>query len=397
MTKVLLISQNFYPETISTGIHMTELALGLTDERVKLDAFVGSGVYNEATASDAFPGIESTINIYRTANRGAKHGSILSRSIFALSFAINSFLFVLRKGNLYDTIIFPTNPPFLYLFLLLFKKKRPQYILILYDIYPEIVFELGTISRSNFIGWLWRKLDLAAAHKADKLVVIGRDMKNLVIHKYGQGVADRISLIPNWSIDYSNSEKVSLSKFISSPGLEEKPILLYSGTMGTTHNVEDVLELAKFLPDYNFLFVGGGAKFNWVRSASDEHPNVYVEPFVPYKYVASLLHSCKASFVCLDDRFTGLSVPSKSYGIWSAGKPVIGLISPSSEIGLQIKESGSGLLLSDQNMGNNAARLREWLDQENFEQLATICTRLYTENFTYDIAMMKYKCMLQGV
>ena len=66
--RVLLISQNFYPETISTGIHMTELALGINGERIELDVFAESGVY-EVGSSDEFPDIETKMNIYRTKSR----------------------------------------------------------------------------------------------------------------------------------------------------------------------------------------------------------------------------------------------------------------------------------------------------------------------------------------
>lgn len=368
---------------------MTELALGINRDAKELDVFVESGVYEEVSSVE-FQDIETKMNIYRTRSQGAKHGSILDRLIFAVSFAVKSLVFVLKKRNTYDTIIFPTNPPFLYILLLLFKKRRTKYILILYDIYPEIVFRLGKLKSSSLVGFLWRKVDRMTARRADALVVIGRDMRDLVINKYGTDVAERISFIPNWSMDYSNPSVVPLSQFIGNYVVSDKPLLLYSGTMGTTHNVEEILELAKRLSEYNFLLVGGGAKFESIRAAAVDILNVHVEPFVPYRFVSSLLASCKASFVCLEDSFTGLSVPSKSYGIWSAGKPIIGLLSPSSEIGLKIAQSGSGILLPGNDLNEKARRLKEWLENEDFEEIAIICKKLYAEEFTYEKAMSEY-------
>jgi len=67
---------------------------------------------------------------------------------------------------------------------------------------------------------------------------------------------------------------------------------------------------------------------------------------VERRHLGSLLDSFDCGLVGLNENQTGLSVPSKTIGLMSAGVPVIACVSPESETALMLEENDSGVLVS---------------------------------------------------
>jgi colanic acid biosynthesis glycosyl transferase WcaI len=55
----------------------------------------------------------------------------------------------------------------------------------------------------------------------------------------------------------------------------------------------------------------------------------------------------------------GVSVPSRSYNILAAGKPILGVLNRESEIALMIEEEGIGWVVEPQNAAALVATIRE--------------------------------------
>ena len=116
-----------------------------------------------------------------------------------------------------------------------------------------------------------------------------------------------------------------------------------------------------------------------------------VLPFQDYNLVPSILDSSIACVVCLDSKFTGLSVPSKSYAILSAGKPIIGFLEKNSEIGRMISENNLGVVF-DKNMDINTRKIKLIKLIESFEKndSKTRINNFFSENYTLKIIAGKY-------
>jgi hypothetical protein len=72
-----------------------------------------------------------------------------------------------------------------------------------------------------------------------------------------------------------------------------------------------------------------------------------------------MLSAADLAVVCLESAFSGLSVPSKAYGVMAAGTPILGLLDPGSEIGRVINETGCGVTLTDPDGNRIAAFIRD--------------------------------------
>lgn len=140
---------------------------------------------------------------------------------------------------------------------------------------------------------------------------------------------ERISVIHNWvdasAIHPVPSEDNPLRKEWD---LEGKFVVGYSGNLGRAHEFETILGAAvqrQSHKDIVFLFIGGGAQTHKARLASEAHglTNILFKPYQPREALSFSLGVSDIHLVVLQPSMEGLIVPSKYYGIVTAGKPVI--------------------------------------------------------------------------
>ena len=97
--------------------------------------------------------------------------------------------------------------------------------------------------------------------------------------------------------------------------------------------------------DISFLFIGGGAKVEMIKNFSEQKENVIYVGFQERSMQKDFLNACDVAIVTLSDGMYGLGVPSKSYNIMAAGKPILYIGDEKSEIALCIKEYNIGWLV----------------------------------------------------
>jgi hypothetical protein len=139
--------------------------------------------------------------------------------------------------------------------------------------------------------------------------------------------------------------------------------------MGRTHNLEPIIEAARELATEKvlFQFVGDGAKKQILEQLVAQHnlTNVQFLGYQPMECLAEMLSAADLALVCLDEAFTGLSVPSKSYGIMASGTPILGFVQPDSEIGQMITEEACGVVLPNPTAEQIAQTLRGLIHNTN--------------------------------
>jgi len=125
---------------------------------------------------------------------------------------------------------------------------------------------------------------------------------------------------------------------------------MYSGTISISSHraLERTLDAAALLADDReivFAVVGEGLKKDALRAkaAALGLANAVFLPFVPYAELPDLLASSDVLLVPLDGANSDLSVPSKLYSAMAAGRPVLGLAEPGSEVALLLCDNDCGL------------------------------------------------------
>ena len=394
--KLLLICQHFYPEMVSTGLHMTELATYINNhygdiEIEVLCSYPSKNIFKETDVASEYNGVR----IIRKKSIGKEHGSVISRLLYGVSFFMRVLGYLLLHQKKYAGFIITTNPPFLGITTVLVKKIfRKPFFLIVYDVYPDVAVKLGILKANSLITKLWSFITVSILKNAKAFAVIGRDMERIVVSK-AKNIQEKSVLIYNWSDgQHVKPGDAGENLFLQQhPELKDKQLFIYSGNMGRTHNMEDILAFAKECSGekfFHFLIIGGGAKFKAMHEAANELSNITVLPYQPYELLPHLLSAATFCLVCLDKDFTGYSVPSKTYGIMAAGKPVIAFLAADSEIGLAVHETGCGFVISDNNMRPLKEKVWNALQTGEYMKMGERALKSFTEKYTLQIAAEKY-------
>jgi len=240
---------------VSTGLHMTELATSVNNNFDDIEIEVLCSYPSKKTFTD------KKITIRKRSN-GEEHGSVINRLLFGFSFFVRVLSYLLFNQKKYAGFIITTNPPFLGLTTVLLKKfSSKPYFFIVYDVYPELAIRMGILKQDSLATKMWSVITISILKNANGFSVIGRDMERIILSK-AKGLETKSVLICNWS-DANHIKPGAAEEnlfLLQYPQLKNKFLFVYSGNIGRTHNMEDVMALAKTFEkesDYVFLVIGG--------------------------------------------------------------------------------------------------------------------------------------------
>jgi glycosyltransferase involved in cell wall biosynthesis len=149
-----------------------------------------------------------------------------------------------------------------------------------------------------------------------------------------------------------------------------KFVLLHAGNLGFYGAWETLVAAARKLADegIGLVFVGDGAQREQVKGAAADCTNVRFLPFFPAGKVSSVLAAPDAHVVTVKRGLEGVIVPSKMYGILAAGKPIVAVAPPDTDVAKIGEERGfavsadpdDALRLADviRQVSRNAEKLR---------------------------------------
>jgi colanic acid biosynthesis glycosyl transferase WcaI len=128
-----------------------------------------------------------------------------------------------------------------------------------------------------------------------------------------------------------------------------------------------VLEAAHRLRDdarIRFLIVGRGhGRDDLMRRAAQLGlPNLVFLPTQPRERLAEMLAAADVGLVTLDPRLSATSVPSKTFTLMAAGRPVLAAIHADNEVARMILAAECGAIAPPGGYAEIAAILRGWAD-----------------------------------
>ncbi len=253
------------------------------------------------------------------------------------------FLLILKYRK--HEVFYITIPPFAYLLSLLLARKSS---ILVFDVYPDVLKIYGIKSR-RLIFKIWSRLNQKAFNRAHRIYTIGNGLANL-LEQYVK--KEKIIIVPLWT---GLTRAVYIPKcnnpWRKALNLQNKFLLIYSGNIGVTHNVEVLIELANLIRNeerFHFIIIGRGERVNKIESMVEEYklPNCTL---LPFQSDESLIHSLAAAdigVVTLDERVADVSLPSKIYNLQALGIPILGISPMSSELSIHLKKYKNGFCFS---------------------------------------------------
>lgn len=230
MKKILIISQNFYPEIGSAGNRMKNIYSLLKEKNFKIDVltttpfYPNRNFYTETSFWDD-PELNKDSQVYRVKITEQRYSrKILNRLFYYLEMAIRMTLFVLFNRKKYD-VIYATSPQIFVAIVGLIAKYRfrADFVLEIRDLWPESLKGVGVFNYAFIINF-FTKIENLLYKKASKIVVNSQGFINYISSK-SEKLAEKIVYIPNGArkneINYSNSPNGFKAIYVGNIGLAQ--------------------------------------------------------------------------------------------------------------------------------------------------------------------------------
>jgi glycosyltransferase involved in cell wall biosynthesis len=130
--------------------------------------------------------------------------------------------------------------------------------------------------------------------------------------------------------------KKESNKFVHQHNLAEKFVVMYSGNLGYTHDVEVLVDLAAKIKDKDIqiIIIGEGDKREILQKkiVDSKLDNCTLLPFQSAEDLPFSLASADIAVVTLGKDASKLSIPSKTYNLMSVGAPLLCIAEENSEL-----------------------------------------------------------------
>ncbi|MCB2153396.1 glycosyltransferase family 4 protein [bacterium] len=346
--RFLFVNQYYAPDFAATAQQLADLCEQLAESGHEVHVLTSRSLYDGRKMELPQEEVLNGVHVHRIGLLKGGRARFRDRLKDYLSFYVKAFWKVHFLPRA-DVIVTLTTPPMISLLGTWLRiLRRTRFVYWVMDIYPDIALRAEVLSRVGPIRLIWSTLGRISYITANKIVVLGEDMKRTLMAK---GVGDgKIDIIQSWSCGQSvHSVSPTENEFRREHTDDGHFTLMYSGNMGTCHTFEAFQEAAAKLceedeMDIQFLFIGSGKKESELRDALGKYEG-HVK-FLPYQDRSRLNQSLSASdahLITLDARYDGLLVPSKLYGIMAAERPVLFIGSKDCDIARTIREAGCGI------------------------------------------------------
>ena len=235
------------------------------------------------------------------------------------------------------------------------RRWRVPFVFNIQDVFPDVAVELGAITNPAVIraaSWLERW----SYRRADAVTVLSDDLRDNLVAKIEGTVPDahdRIRVIPNFvdTVGIAPAEPDGTpggGAYRREFGLEGRQVVMYAGNVGFSQSLDLVLAAAGELSartDAAFVINGGGsAKLDLQQRVAEAGlANVHFVDFQPKGRLPDVLAAGDIHVVPLRRGLARSSVPSKTYSILAAGRPVVASVDEGTEVARVVEKAGAGL------------------------------------------------------
>jgi colanic acid biosynthesis glycosyl transferase WcaI len=292
----------------------------------------------------------SIIRVHPFAGKDKKN--LLRRAVGFLLFSVLAGMCALCAGGLLKRpqAVISMSPP-LTLGLtgwLAARLRRAPCIFNIQDVFPDAAITTGAITNKKVIA-VARWLERVSYHRSDAVVVLSKDLQKNVLAKIAPRHQSKVHVIPN----FVDAERIvpmgRMTNYRSELGIASETVVMYAGNVGFSQSLTMIIDAAKAMKDVAFVINGdGAARAELVRAAQDV-PNVYFSDYQPRERVSEVLASGDIHVVLLKTGLGAVSVPSKTYSILAAARPVVAAIDSDTEVTRILATSGAGTVVAPDN------------------------------------------------
>ena len=337
MKKTLFHSLTFPPDTISTGMIVSEIADGINRELKNVEVLVSSPQYNLKSVEtfnnsdkNLINGSYKNIKVNYIKSKPRKFSNS-SRFFQWIEFNYKSILFIYKNRSNYDNIFIFSYPPTMNLVCIFTSKiLKINTVYSLWELYPEIAEKLNE-EPNKILKLFFKYIDNYSLKNVGTVVVNSDDLKNYLINKR-KITANKINVVNHFS------------PFVKSdyePNFELNNIF-YAGNTGRPQNLSAFLRyFQKYFPsEWKLDIYGAGQEFNNLSEFSND--NIRINNYLERQELENVTKDIPFALICLDYEITFEGFPGKTFDYLNMNKVLINFSNPNSVVSKLIDKYGLG-------------------------------------------------------
>jgi len=357
--RLVVLCPHFAPDLAPTGVVMTRIVTELAARGHELHVVTSLPWYRNHAIEPGWGG-----RLWRTEKTewgsiirvhpfpGKSKSNLLRRAIgfFAFSYAVG-IRSVHADGFPFKVDgVLAMSPPLTLGLTGWFTKiiRRAPLVFNIQDVFPDAAIQTGAISNKKIISaakWLER----VSYQRSDAVVLLSQDLRTNIANKIDTKYHDRLHVIPNFVDTVAITPQHRMTNYRSELGIGDQLVVMYAGNVGFSQSLNLVTDAAANFPEVAFVINGDGAARKKLQEDCAQLTNVYFGDYQPIERLSEVLATGDIHLVPLRMGLASVSVPSKSYSILAAGRPMLAAIDLNTEIPNMLQQSGAGVAVEPDN------------------------------------------------
>ena len=350
--KICFFNRSYWPDQAATGQLLTELAQDLVSRHgCEVTVVAGrplhSGAVERRRLAPVSRETHGGVTILRANGTRFRPRRFARRATNYLTYFASAVLASLQVGRP-DIVVSLTDPPIVGLAARWTARRTgARFVYVCEDIFPEGAALLEDFHNDR-VNRILDRVNRYLVREADATVALGGRMQRRLVEEKGADPA-RVAIIHNWADCDAIAPGPKDNAFTRAHGLADRFVLMHSGNVGLSQNLDVLIEAASRLVSRERIviaIVGDGAKREGLEREAARRglANVRFFPYQPKALLHESFAAADAFLVSLKAGLEGYMVPSKVYGVLAAGRPYVAAVDFSSEVATIARDHGCGVL-----------------------------------------------------
>ncbi len=378
--RLIVLCPHFEPDMAPTGVVMTRIVHELAARGHELHVVTSLPWYRKHQVETGWAGalwrIEKTTwgSISRVQPfAGQTKSNLVRRAVGFILFSYFVGLRALFAGGFWRRAdgVLAMSPP-LTLGLIGWHTKLfrgGKLVFNIQDVFPDAAVETGAISNQRVIAaasWLER----VSYQRSDSVVLLSDDLANNVQQKLDQKFHKRIKVIPNFVDTQAIVPMSPLTNYRRELGIGESLVVMYAGNVGFSQSLELMIEAARVLPNIIFVINGEGSARKSLEAKAHALSNVKFGDYQDASRLSEVLATGDLHVVPLRRGLGSVSVPSKTYSILAAGRPICAAIDLDTEVPRILAAANAGVCVEPDNQAAFVSAIAAMIgDRKSLEEM----------------------------
>ena len=386
---IAFFNRSYFPDQTATGQLLTDLCEDLVrDYGYRVSVVTGQPL--QPLPGHQVPGVRGRALVALDEHNGVHilraRGTRFDKRRFAgracnyMSYFVSACYAGLRLDRP-DVVVALTDPPIVGLAAWLAGRRfGVPFVMAFKDLFPEVTVLLEDF-HSERINQALQAVNRFLVRHAAVNIALSETMRARLIADKGAPAA-RTTIIPDWADTSAVRPGDKQNPFARAHGLADAFVVMHSGNLGLSQNLETLVEAAALLrdlPNLLVVFQGEGVKkAELERQVRDLGiTNVRFLPFAPREQLGESFAAADVFVVSLQRGLAGYIVPSKLYGILAAGRAYVAAVEESCEVASMTRIHQCGLVAEPGDARQLAACVKTmYRDRERTRQWGANARRL---------------------